>query len=156
MDMCVDLNMIIDQIAPFNLQHNAESECIDLLLEVSQLPKLLSFQGIEEDNYPRICLYLLRTSDYMADAEELEIILECAYQIFKRFDQYPDALRVALKMNKEEYVMEVFTQCKDAMVRKQMGYVLGRQRHFSYWLDDEVEDADEINDKIGRIYHIPV
>jgi RPN1 N-terminal domain len=60
-----DLMVLVDEIVPFHLQHNAEAEAVDLLVEVQQLPKLLKLPYIDEKNYERVCLYLIRLADYM-------------------------------------------------------------------------------------------
>jgi Holliday junction resolvasome RuvABC DNA-binding subunit len=63
-----DLMVLVDEIVPFHLQHNAEAEAVDLLVEVQQLPKLLKLPYIDEKNYERVCLYLIRLADYMVRA----------------------------------------------------------------------------------------
>ena len=60
-----DLMVLVDEIVPYHLQHNAEAEAVDLLVEVQQLPKLLALNYIDEKNYERVCLYLIRLADYM-------------------------------------------------------------------------------------------
>lgn len=69
----LDLLKMVDIIVPFHVTHNAEAEAIDLLIEVQRLKKLLEFDAIDENNYHRICLYLIKTADYMADPEDLTV-----------------------------------------------------------------------------------
>lgn len=40
------------------MQHNAEPEACDLLMEVNKLDKIVEY--IDENNYHRVCLYLVR------------------------------------------------------------------------------------------------
>lgn len=140
-----DLLRIVDAIVPFHMQHNAEPEAIDILIEVQQLSKLLESKEIDEKNYQRVCLYLLACADFMSDPEDLAHLLTTAYSIFLRLKQYPDAVRVALRLGDDTLVAEVFQQCKDVTVRNQMGYILGRQRCF-------YEDESDVsaNDMIGN------
>jgi 26S proteasome regulatory subunit N1 len=73
---CADLMHLVADIVPFHLQHNAEAEAIDLLIEVQQLRLLLSdshLSLIDESNYERICLYLLRCADFMSDPDDLQV-----------------------------------------------------------------------------------
>ena len=70
-----DLMVLVDDIVPFQMQHNAEAEAVDLLLEVQQLSKLLTSNVVDERNYERVCLYLLRSSDLMADPDDLQELL---------------------------------------------------------------------------------
>ncbi|GMF21146.1 unnamed protein product [Phytophthora lilii] len=140
-----DLLEIVDAIVPFHMQHNAEPEAIDILIEVQQLSKLLQSPDIDEKNYQRVCLYLLACADFMSDADDLVNLLNTAYSLFLRLEQYPDAVRVALRVGNDDFVAEVFQKCKDDVVRNQMGYILGRQRCF---YEDESEAS--VNEIIGN------
>lgn len=68
-----DLLKMVYVIAPFHLTHNAEAEAIDLLIEVQRLKFLLTLDNIDENNYQRICLYLVKTAAYMSDPEDLQV-----------------------------------------------------------------------------------
>jgi 26S proteasome regulatory subunit N1 len=52
-----DLMNLVDIIIPFYMKNNEEPEAVDLLMEVENLEKLLSF--ISDKNFERVCLYLL-------------------------------------------------------------------------------------------------
>ena len=65
-----DLLDMVDVIVPFHVTHNAEAEAVDLLIEVQRLKKLLGLTAIDENNYGRICLYLIKTADFMSDPED--------------------------------------------------------------------------------------
>jgi 26S proteasome regulatory subunit N1 len=68
-----DLLGMVDVIVPFHVKHNAEAEAVDLLIEVQRLKKLIDLDAIDESNYRRICLYLLKTADFMSDPEDLSV-----------------------------------------------------------------------------------
>jgi 26S proteasome regulatory subunit N1 len=68
-----DLLKMVHVIVPFHLTHNAEAEAIDLLIEVQRLKFLLELDSIHEDNYQRICLYLIKTASYMSDPDDLVV-----------------------------------------------------------------------------------
>ena len=68
-----DLLKMVDVIVPFHVTHNAEAEAIDLLIEVQRLKNLLKLDTIDENNYQRICLYLIKTADYMSDPDDLMV-----------------------------------------------------------------------------------
>lgn len=65
-----DLLGMVDIIVPFNVEHNAEAEAIDLLIEVQRLKKVLDLDSIDEKNYKRVCLYLIKTADFMSDPDD--------------------------------------------------------------------------------------
>ena len=60
-----DLMKLVDDIVPFQMSHNAEAEAVDLLIEVRQLNKLIESPVVDERNHGRVCLYLLRSADFM-------------------------------------------------------------------------------------------
>ena len=82
-----DLLYMISYIIPFHIKNNAESEAIDLLMEVQRLKLLLTLSStsaaeddtknktvvVDESNYERICLYLIKAADYMSDPDDLAV-----------------------------------------------------------------------------------
>lgn len=140
-----DLFLLVDAIVPFHIQHNAEPEAIDILIEVQQLEKILLCKDIDGKNYQRVCVYLLACADYMSDQDDLQTLLYAAYELYKRMKQYPDALRVALRQNKIENIKQTFADCPNEMTKKQMAYILGRHR-----LNYEYEEDEGINDIISN------
>mmetsp|Transcript_32047 Transcript_32047/g.65373 ORF Transcript_32047/g.65373 Transcript_32047/m.65373 type:complete len:452 (-) Transcript_32047:407-1762(-) len=144
-----DLLGMVDVIVPFNVSHNAEAEAIDLLIEVQRLKKILELDSIDQNNYRRVCLYLIKTADFMSDPDDYEEVLESAYEIFRKQKQYYDALRVAIRMGNEEVIPDLLAECsEDKLMKKQMCLLLGRQR-----INHEVEgddDEEELNELIGN------
>jgi 26S proteasome regulatory subunit N1 len=72
-DKFYDLLGMVDVIVPFNVEHNAEAEAIDLLIEVQRLKKVLKLDSIDEKNFRRVCLYLIKTADYMSDPDDYAV-----------------------------------------------------------------------------------
>lgn len=66
---------MVDVIVPFNVAHNAEAEAVDLLIEVQRLKKVLDLENIDEKNYRRICMYLIKTADFMSEADDYAVSL---------------------------------------------------------------------------------
>lgn len=46
------------EIVPYHMDHNAEAEACDLLMEIEKLDILKNY--VDENAYPRVCLYLTR------------------------------------------------------------------------------------------------
>eukprot|EP00566_Odontella_aurita_P002490 CAMPEP_0113572108 /NCGR_PEP_ID=MMETSP0015_2-20120614/25918_1 /TAXON_ID=2838 /ORGANISM="Odontella" /LENGTH=932 /DNA_ID=CAMNT_0000475117 /DNA_START=74 /DNA_END=2872 /DNA_ORIENTATION=+ /assembly_acc=CAM_ASM_000160 len=144
-----DLLSMVDVIVPFHVSHNAEAEAVDLLIEVQRLKKLLDLDSIDGNNYGRICLYLIKTADFMSDPDDYTEMLETAFELFRKQSQYFDALRVALRMGKEDLIADLFSQCsEDALMKKQMCLLLARHR-VNYEVEDD-EDEDDLNELIGN------
>jgi 26S proteasome regulatory subunit N1 len=137
-----DLNRLVDAIIPFDMSHNAEPEACDLLMEVEQLSKIVPH--VDENNYSRVCLYLSSAANYLPELEDTQV-LKIVLQIYKKVNQLPDALRIALRLNEPELVKEVYDSCEDRMVKKQLAFLLARQCHFSI-----VDDDAELNDIISN------
>jgi len=143
-----DLIKFVHVIVPFHLTHNAEAEAVDLLIEVQRLKYLLELDSIDEKNYKRICLYLIKTASFMSDPDDLVEMFETAYEIFRRQKKYFDALLVALRMDRTDDITTLMKECDDRMEKKQMCLLLGRHR-INYEVEDD-PDEDELNELIGN------
>lgn len=75
-----DLLGMVDVIVPFHVSHNAEAEAVDLLIEVQRLRNLLKLDTIDENNFGRICLYLVKTADFMSDPDDLAVSSDYALE----------------------------------------------------------------------------
>jgi len=91
-----DLNRLIDQIIPFDMAHNAEHEACDLLMEVEQIDKITKY--VDESNFSRVGLYLSSCANYVTEPDDIQI-LKVTLDVYRKFKQYPDALRTALKID---------------------------------------------------------
>eukprot|EP00698_Gefionella_okellyi_P019811 TRINITY_DN6137_c0_g1_i1.p1 TRINITY_DN6137_c0_g1~~TRINITY_DN6137_c0_g1_i1.p1 ORF type:complete len:924 (+),score=194.42 TRINITY_DN6137_c0_g1_i1:365-3136(+) len=120
-----DLHALVDELVPFHMKHHAEPDAIDLLLEVDTLHKVTAFA--DEENYSRVCNYLLSCANYDPDGERTYRV---ALEIFRRVSRFPEALRVAIKLNDMESVKLVFNECTKPLVQKQMAFQLARQGLF--------------------------
>ena len=141
-----DLMVLVDDILPFQMAHNAEAEAVDLLLEVRQLSKLVETPVVDERNYERVCLYLLRSAAFVADPDDLDTLFNTAYAIYKAQKKFTDALRVAIKIDSNDYITELFSAESGAseLQRKQMAHILARA-HSAF----ELEDDEVLNEIIG-------
>ena len=121
-----DLIEIVQIIIPYLIENYAENEAVDLALEVEKLDDLKKY--VNENNYKRICQYLKASSLYAADSEEMKSILEVIYNIYMEHKEYPNALRMAIKMNDSKFIEQTFFQCGDFNMQKQLAFILGRQK----------------------------
>lgn len=119
------LILLTRQIVPYNMAHNAEAEACDLLMEIERLDLL--DQYVDENIYNRVCLYLTSCVPYVADPENTTL-LTTALNLFRKFKQYPQALRLAMQINNHQLIEEIFTSCPDITIQKQLAFMLGRQQ----------------------------
>ncbi|OVA05659.1 Proteasome/cyclosome repeat [Macleaya cordata] len=135
-----DLMELVQQIVAFHMKHNAEPEAVDLLMEVEDLDLLV--EHVDATNYKRTCLYLTSSASYLPGPDDL-LVLDIAYVIYLKFEEYPSALRIALFLDNLQYVKQMFTSCNDLQRKKQFCYILARHG-VDFVLDEEmVEDDDD-------------
>ena len=56
-------------------------------------------------------MYLSTCSAYAADTEEMMQSYKTTFNIYRKYKRYPDALRVAQKMNNMELISELMKEC---------------------------------------------
>merc|ERR1719445_1450473 len=130
-------------IVPSQMKHHAEAEACDLLMEVEQLDLLQQY--VDDTAYNRVCLYLVSCVPFVPDPENTNL-LKTAFQIFRKFGQYPQAMRLALQLNDKEMVEDLFNSCPDGVIQKQLAYMLGRQQFYLELKDEEREDFDDLTE----------
>jgi|Transcript_83238 26S proteasome regulatory subunit N1 len=134
---CEELLALVDEIVPFNMKHNAEVDAIDLLCEVDRIGMITNL--CDDTTFSRVCLYLLGLSSFAATHEDKVKYLQVSYDLYLSHKEFPNALRVALKLNDSTRVTEVFTKCEDRMVQKQMAYIISRRKFFNHEWDEDDE-----------------
>ncbi|XP_050314763.1 26S proteasome non-ATPase regulatory subunit 2 [Anthonomus grandis grandis] len=135
------LIQLVKQIVPYNMAHNAEAEACDLLMEIERVDLLEQYV----DDYSKVCLYLTSCVPYVADPENTTL-LQTALLLFRKFNQYPQALRLAMQLNDHALIEEIFLSCKDTTLQKQLAFMLGRQQIYIEIPETtpEYEDLSEI------------
>ena len=138
-----DLLELAKSFAPYLIKQHCENDAIDLLIEVDAIDEIKNY--INENNYKKICLYLLSISNYSADTEEYRSTLELVYNIyFGKFHQYIDAMRVAIKIGNPLYIEQTFLKCEDLTTKKQLAFILAcegiflNSEHTKMKLDDDI------------------
>ena len=115
-----------------------QAEAIDLLLEVEQLPKLVPF--CSPQNYEKVALYLRSTAQYAALPEEQEATLITCFEVYASQKRYPEALLLAQKVNQNALIDRVMAECSDLTTRRQMAFMIGRQRNNFESEDEELKN----------------
>ena len=122
------LQPIIDRLVPFFLKHNAEPDACDLLVEVDQVEQMVAAVRAETDgDYGRVCRYLSGCVPFELYPNDQRILRVCLAIYLERKD-YPWALVTALRLNEPELIRRVFEDARDPITRRQLAYILARQR----------------------------
>lgn len=135
-----DLNSLVDQIVPFHMKSHSEHEAVDLLLEIEQLDRLKPF--IDSENYQRVGLYLTQCANYLPEPDDTTI-LKLALFLYLEMKNYPQALRIAMRLNDKTVIRDVFDKCEDEEIKKQLCFMLGRQHVF--FEDEDDMDTDLVD-----------
>ncbi|KAG7660667.1 RPN1 [[Candida] subhashii] len=112
------------QIVPFFLKHNAEADAVDLLLEIECIDKLPEF--VDESTYARVCLYMVSCVPLLAPPDDVSF-LNTAYAIYLAHGQLTQALTLAIKLDNEDLIKQVFNSTEDELIHKQLGFILSQQ-----------------------------
>ncbi|KAI8808022.1 armadillo-type protein [Cladochytrium replicatum] len=119
------LHKIADEIVPFFLKHNAEADACDLLLELEALDKLPGL--VDRNTFERVCLYVLSMVSYVTPPDDVAI-LKTAHTIYRNMSEWPNALRVSMRLNDIDLIKNDFESCPDPLMKKQLAYMLARQQ----------------------------
>eukprot|EP00262_Sarcandra_glabra_P006417 TRINITY_DN186_c0_g2_i1.p1 TRINITY_DN186_c0_g2~~TRINITY_DN186_c0_g2_i1.p1 ORF type:complete len:701 (+),score=101.90 TRINITY_DN186_c0_g2_i1:31-2103(+) len=92
-------------------------------MEVEDLDMLV--EHVDLTNYKRTCLYLINAAGYLPGPDDM-LVLDIAYMIYLKFEEFTYALRIALFLDNSQYVKQIFTSCNDQLRKKQFCYILAR------------------------------
>uniref|UniRef100_A0A0E0E5Y7 26S proteasome non-ATPase regulatory subunit 2 homolog n=1 Tax=Oryza meridionalis TaxID=40149 RepID=A0A0E0E5Y7_9ORYZ len=98
------LKELVEQIVSFHMKHNAEPEAVDLLMEVEKLDLLV--KHVDSTNYKRTCLYLTSSSKYLPAPDDMSA-LKIAFEIYMKFGDFANALRIALLLYDKGLSIEI-------------------------------------------------
>lgn len=130
----IQLNDLADQISKYYMQHNDEPDACDLLLELNRLNDIVPL--VDEESHNRVCTYLLQLYNYKPDPINTEI-LRVLISIYEKLGKVNQALVIALKLNDREKALDIFRNCEDKLVQKQLAFLLARQLIV---FDDEMDE----------------
>ncbi|ESQ50440.1 hypothetical protein EUTSA_v10001903mg [Eutrema salsugineum] len=142
-----DLMELVQQIVAFHMKHNAETEAVDLLMDVEDLNQLL--EHVDKTNFKRTCNYLTSAAKYLPGPDDM-FVLDISYMIYMKFEEYPNALQIALFLDNTPYVKQVFTSCADLLRKKQFCYMIARHG-ITFDLDDEMVADDDDREALQDI-----
>jgi 26S proteasome regulatory subunit N1 len=72
-----------------------------------------------------------------------EKFLRTAYSTYRKYDQYTQAVALAIRLNDRDLIEEAFNSTKDKSIRRQMAFLIARQR---IWFDVSDDDDPELQE----------
>lgn len=130
-----ELMELVNEIVPFNMKHNSEVESVDLLCEVDRAQMIESL--CDEATFARVCLYMQGLANFAATQADKVMYLRICYRLYLKYKVFPNALRIAVKLNNGELVSNCFNACDDDLTKKQMAYMITRSPFLEIFSEDE-------------------
>lgn len=143
-DYIAKLVQLATKIVPFFLKHNAEADAVDLLLEIECIDKLTQY--VDENTFARVCLYMVSCVPLLAPPDDSSF-LHTAFSIYISHNQLTQALTLAIKLDDESLIKQVFEATDDELIHKQLGFILSQQNNgFKYPGENE-----EVQETISNV-----
>eukprot|EP00758_Cryptobia_borreli_P004981 Tbor_TRINITY_DN4689_c0_g1::TRINITY_DN4689_c0_g1_i1::g.14964::m.14964/K03028/PSMD2, RPN1; 26S proteasome regulatory subunit N1 len=153
-----DLKHLADQIMTYMIKHQDEPAACDLAMETENTNLIINY--CDEENYVRVAYYILSVAPYLPMPDNTEAYT-AAYNIYVKFKALTAAIRVALLLQDDDKIKELFANKEAPLpIRLQMALICARHRthvdHSSYGLEneEEIEMLDQINgnDRLSEFY----
>jgi len=135
-----DIDDIMDMtrtIVPFFLTHNAEADAVDLLSELELIEEIEEY--VDGNTYARVCLYMVSMVPLLTYPDN-DRFVRTAHDIYVKHKQLAQAISLAIRLNDMELIKSDFSATDDKALKRQLAFILGRQR---ICLDLEGEDAED-------------
>ncbi|OAF64859.1 MORN repeat-containing protein 3, partial [Intoshia linei] len=121
--MEVHINLL-HQIIPYLLDHNAETEACDLVMEIERIDILKSYVTIQ--NYQKVCNYLMSLIQFSIYPENYLILQECL-DMELHFKAYVNAILIALIIRDFDNINDIIKKTRDDKILQiQFAYILAR------------------------------
>ncbi|KAL8693705.1 MAG: hypothetical protein Q9218_001506 [Villophora microphyllina] len=124
-------------LVPYFLSHNAEADAVDLLSELERIQEVPQY--LDENNYPRVCLYMVSMVNLLTYPEDQQF-LRTAHDIYMQYNKLPQAMVLAIRMNDTDLIRAKFDSTKDVALKKQLALLVARQQ---IWLEPPSESEED-------------
>jgi 26S proteasome regulatory subunit N1 len=139
-----DITDLASALVPFFVKHNAEADAVDILSELEMIDQIEQY--IDENTYARVCLYMVSNVPLLTYPDN-DKFLRTAYQVYRKYNQYTQAVALAIRLNDRDLIEEVFNSTKDKAIRRQMAFLIARQR---IWFDVSDDDDPELQECLNN------
>jgi len=113
---------VVDEVVPFCMAQNLETDAVDLLIEVERLPAITAHS--DADNYVRTSLYIATCANYVPEPDDTHF-RNIALDMNLKHDNVCGALALALRLNDPACVARcVKAAASDLVTLRQVCYIL--------------------------------
>ncbi|KAK8231435.1 armadillo-type protein [Phyllosticta capitalensis] len=133
-----DLIELALNLVPFFLKHNAEADAVDILSELEMIESIQQY--LDADTFSRVALYIVSMVPLLPYPDN-DRFLRTAYKIYRQYNQYTQAVVIAIRLNDKELIQDSFNATEDKSIKKQMAFLISRQR-IVIDLPEEEEDGE--------------
>ncbi|GAM85056.1 hypothetical protein ANO11243_030590 [Dothideomycetidae sp. 11243] len=120
-----ELTQLVLTLVPFFLKHNAEADAVDILSELEMIEQIA--EQVDENTYSRVCLYMVSMVPLLTYPDN-DRFLRTAHDMYKKYNQLTQALSLAIRLNDMDLIQSDFNSTKDISLRRQLAFLIGRQR----------------------------
>ncbi|WVR04596.1 hypothetical protein IAU60_001606 [Kwoniella sp. DSM 27419] len=147
------------ELVGFFLKHNAEGDAVDILLEVESIESIAEL--VDDKSFERVCRYMVSCVPLLVPPDD-SAFLETASVIYAKYDRYPEAIALAVRLNNPSLIRKYFEAPQNPVMKKQLAYFLARAQIPLHWVhtaegaETEEEDpaptqTDDVLEPLGNV-----
>lgn len=141
----IDLALVL---VPLFIKSNQEADAVDLMSELEIIEKINEF--VDENTYPRVCLYMVSMVNLLTYPDN-ETFLRVAHDIYINHKQFAQAVILAIRLHDIDLVQEDFDKAEDPVLKKQLAFLISRQRIILPMISEGEGDDPELFECLHNI-----
>lgn len=141
----IDLALVL---VPLFIKSNQEADAVDLMSELEIIEKMSEF--VDENTYPRVCLYMVTMVNLLTYPDN-ETFLRVAHDIYIKHKQFAQAVILAIRLHDIDLVQEDFDKAEDPVLKKQLAFLISRQRIILPMINEGEGDDPELFECLHNI-----
>jgi 26S proteasome regulatory subunit N1 len=141
----IDLALVL---VPLFIKSNQEADAVDLMSELEIIEKINEF--VDENTYPRVCLYMVSMVNLLTYPDN-ETFLRVAHDIYINHKQFAQAVILAIRLHDIDLVQEDFDKAEDPVLKKQLAFLISRQRIILPMINEGEGDDPELFESLHNI-----
>ncbi|CAK5272385.1 unnamed protein product [Mycena citricolor] len=135
-----ELRSLAKECSVFLIMHNAEPDAVDLLEEMEIVDEIANL--VDKDTFTRVCQYMVRCVNLLPPPDDISF-LRTTHKIYVKFDKFPEALALAIRLGDPELVREDFNAPANPLMQRQLAFIIARAQVPLEWLRSSTEEVDE-------------